>query len=212
MARRCNRGRRTTLGQNFAKAYDIKFVDADRRDQARLHDVVGSFVAHARRSDHGRTATIAGCESRRRWRRSKRCLIPIVRSSDERAVERCDDARRSVLTRAGFRVRVDARDAQPGWKYSEWDLRGVPVRIEIGPRDVDAQTAVLARRDRNQRRAGSARRASPSPSVPAALRETARRHPALALRRRRRRFLSNAHLRDDRSQPSSSSSAAVAPE
>ena len=37
-------------------------------------------------------------------------------------------------------MRVDERDEQPGWKYSEWDLRGVPVRIEIGPRDVDAQT------------------------------------------------------------------------
>src|SRR6202042_3935244 len=76
-------------------------------------------------------------------------LIPIVRSGDERAVERCTDLSQR-LNAAGFRVRVDARDAQPGWKYSEWDLRGVPVRIEIGPRDVDAQTAVLARRDRSR--------------------------------------------------------------
>ena len=51
-------------------------------------------------------------------------------------------------------MRVDDRDQQPGWKYSEWDLRGVPVRIEIGPRDVDAQTAVLARRDRSKDEAG----------------------------------------------------------
>jgi prolyl-tRNA synthetase len=54
------------------------------------------------------------------------------------------------LSDAGFRVRADLRDAQPGWKYSEWDIRGVPVRIEIGPRDVDAATAVLARRDRTK--------------------------------------------------------------
>ena len=76
-------------------------------------------------------------------------LIPIVRSGDERAVERCN-ALATQLSAAGFRVRVDARDAQQGWKYSEWDVRGVPVRIEIGPRDVDTNTAVLARRDRNR--------------------------------------------------------------
>ena len=44
-------------------------------------------------------------------------------------------------------MRVDDRDEQPGWKYSEWELRGVPVRIEIGPRDVDAERVTVVRRD-----------------------------------------------------------------
>ncbi len=59
-------------------------------------------------------------------------------------------AKRSAkdLRKAGFRVRVDDRDQQPGWKYAEWDMRGVPVRIEVGPRDVDAGNVVLVRRDR----------------------------------------------------------------
>lgn len=96
-------------------------------------------------------------------------LIPIVRSGDERAVERATTLAQE-LTRAGFRVRVDARDAQPGWKYSEWDLRGVPVRIEIGPRDVDANTAVLARRDRNRDEPGQ-RESVALAGVAAALRE-----------------------------------------
>ena len=52
------------------------------------------------------------------------------------------------LRKDGFRVKVDDRDQQPGWKYAEWDLRGVPVRIEIGPRDVEAGSVVLVRRDR----------------------------------------------------------------
>jgi len=47
-----------------------------------------------------------------------------------------------------FRVRVDAREEYtPGWKFNEWELRGVPLRIEIGPRDVEKQSVVLARRD-----------------------------------------------------------------
>ena len=74
-------------------------------------------------------------------------LIPIVRSNDRRAIETCERLAAS-LKAAGFRARVDTRDEQPGWKYSEWDMRGVPIRIEIGPRDVDAGTAVMARRDR----------------------------------------------------------------
>ena len=47
-------------------------------------------------------------------------------------------------------MRVDDRDQQPGWKYAEWDVRGVPVRIEVGPRDVDAGQAVVVRRDRDK--------------------------------------------------------------
>jgi len=70
-----------------------------------------------------------------------------VRKGDERAVAACHDAAKT-LREAGFRVKVDDRDQQPGWKYAEWDLRGVPVRVEIGPRDVDAKTVVLVRRDR----------------------------------------------------------------
>jgi prolyl-tRNA synthetase len=74
-------------------------------------------------------------------------FVPIVRSQDDRALAVCRTAA-AELAKAGFRVRVDARDHQPGWKYGEWDLRGVPVRIDVGPRDVDAGTAVLVRRDR----------------------------------------------------------------
>ena len=74
-------------------------------------------------------------------------FVPIVKSGDTRAVDACHEAAKK-LGEAGFRVRVDDRDQQPGWKYAEWDVRGVPVRIEIGPRVVDAQNAVLVRRDR----------------------------------------------------------------
>ena len=49
---------------------------------------------------------------------------------------------------ARFRVTVDDREGMtPGWKFNEWELRGVPLRIEIGPRDVEKESVVLARRD-----------------------------------------------------------------
>ncbi len=136
------------LGQNFAKAYDIKFVDADREIK---HAYTTSWGVSWRMLGglimvHGDDR---GLRIPPKMAPIEAVLIPIVRSGDDRAVELCATLAQR-LTAEGFRVRVDTRDAQPGWKYSEWDVRGVPVRIEIGPRDVDAQSAVLARRDRGR--------------------------------------------------------------
>src|SRR6185295_20325841 len=55
---------------------------------------------------------------------------------------------RDELVRAGVRVMLDDRDEYtPGWKFAEWELRGVPVRLEIGPKDIEKSQVVLARRD-----------------------------------------------------------------
>jgi prolyl-tRNA synthetase len=134
------------LGQNFAKAYDIKFVDAD------------SQIKHVYTTSWGMSWRMLGAmimvhgDDRGlrippKMAPIEAVFVPIVRSGDERAVAACQEAAKR-LRDAGFRVKVDERDQQPGWKYAEWDLRGVPVRVEMGPRDVDAKTAVLVRRDR----------------------------------------------------------------
>jgi prolyl-tRNA synthetase len=152
------------LGQNFAKAYEIKFVDADQAIKyawttswgVSWRMLGGLIMVHG--DDRGLRIPpkMAPIEA---------VFVPIVRSNDDRALALCATLAKE-LGDAGFRVRVDARDEQPGWKYSEWDLRGVPVRIEVGPRDVDAQTAVLARRDRvkgnsDQRQSVDLRRLAP---------------------------------------------------
>ncbi|HEY6325865.1 MAG TPA: proline--tRNA ligase [Candidatus Cybelea sp.] len=156
------------LGQNFAKAYDITFVDADR---AIKHVYTTSWGVSWRMLGglimvHGDDR---GLRIPPKMAPIEAVVIPIVRSNDDRAVEVSRATARS-LKEAGFRVRVDDRDEQPGWKYSEWDLRGVPVRIEIGPRDIDAQTAVLARRDRNKDEAGQ-RQSVGLAELPAKLRD-----------------------------------------
>ncbi len=156
------------LGQNFAKAYDITFADADR---AIKHVYTTSWGVSWRMLGglimvHGDDR---GLRIPPKMAPIEAVVIPIVRSNDDRAIELSRDSARR-LREAGFRVRVDERDQQPGWKYSEWDLRGVPVRIEIGPRDVDAQTAILARRDRNKDEAGQ-RQSVALADLPAKLRE-----------------------------------------
>ncbi|MDE2480757.1 MAG: proline--tRNA ligase [bacterium] len=134
------------LGQNFAKAYEITFVDADQQIKHAYTTSWGMSwrMLGAMIMTHGDDR---GLRIPPKMAPIEAVFVPIVRKGDERAVEACRDAAKT-LRAAGFRVKVDDRDQQPGWKYAEWDVRGVPLRIEIGPRDVDAGTAVLVRRDK----------------------------------------------------------------
>jgi prolyl-tRNA synthetase len=136
------------LGQNFARAYDITFVDADQRIK---HVYTTSWgmswrMLGAMIMVHGDDR---GLRIPPKMAPLEAVIVPIVRSGDDRAVGAAHEAAKT-LHEAGLRVKVDDRDQQPGWKYAEWDLRGVPVRIEIGPRDVDSRSADLVRRDRGK--------------------------------------------------------------
>jgi prolyl-tRNA synthetase len=136
------------LGQNFARAYDITFTDSDQQVKYAYTTSWGMSwrMLGALIMVHGDDR---GLRIPPKMAPIEAVFVPIQRSNDDRAVAVCRRAA-DDLGKAGFRVRVDARDQQPGWKYNEWDLRGVPVRVEIGPRDVDAGTAVLVRRDRRK--------------------------------------------------------------
>jgi len=76
-------------------------------------------------------------------------IVPIYRSEDDRrvvaeAIDRVQKSLSEVMTASGpLRVKVDWREESPGFKYSHWEQRGVPVRLEIGPRDVAAAQGVL---------------------------------------------------------------------
>jgi prolyl-tRNA synthetase len=77
-------------------------------------------------------------------------IVPIYKNDAERGpvLETMERLKRA-LTAAGLRVRVDDReDLTPGFKFNDWELRGVPVRLEVGPKDVTNGVAALARRDR----------------------------------------------------------------
>lgn len=76
-------------------------------------------------------------------------IVPIWRSDDQKGLvmEAIDSVQRELVD-AGVRVHIDSREGlTPGFKFNDWEMRGVPVRMEIGPRDVQSGTAVLARRD-----------------------------------------------------------------
>jgi prolyl-tRNA synthetase len=136
------------LGQNFAKAFDIKFLNQNNElDYAWTTSwglstrMVGAIImAHG--DDQGlmlppRLAPI------------QVVIVPIWRKDEERtAVLALANQMAQTLKGAGVRVRLDDRDElSAGFKFNDWELRGVPLRIEIGPRDVQQNAVVLARRD-----------------------------------------------------------------
>jgi prolyl-tRNA synthetase len=135
------------LGQNFARAYDVTFLNADGElDYAwatswgfTTRMVGATIIAHGDDAGLRLPPAIAPIQV---------VIVPIHRTDEERAaVHPVADALRADLAAAGIRVRLDDREQhRPGFKFAEWELKGVPVRIELGPRDVAAGRAVLASR------------------------------------------------------------------
>ena len=79
-------------------------------------------------------------------------MVPIPRGNWKETVLPRAQAIRDELVARGVRVMLDDRDTQtPGWKFNEWELRGVPLRLEIGPKDLEKSQVVLARRDTREK-------------------------------------------------------------
>ena len=82
-------------------------------------------------------------------------IVPIPRGNwQETVLPKCAARSRAQLRAAGIRVMLDDRDAYtPGWKFAEWEMRGVPLRLEIGPKDIEKRQVLLARRDTREKAA-----------------------------------------------------------
>jgi prolyl-tRNA synthetase len=138
------------LGQNFAKAYGVQFQDRDGEQQyayatswgvsTRL--VGGVIMTHGDDRGLRLPPEVAPYEI---------VIIPIYKSGDERSrVHEALDRVKAAL--AGRRVKIDDREQlRPGYKYNEWELKGVPLRVELGPRDAEGRHVVVARRDTGEK-------------------------------------------------------------
>lgn len=134
------------LGQNFAKAFDIQYLDENNQLQycwTTSWGVSTRFIG-AIIMTHGDDQ---GLILPPRLAPHQVVIVPIFRNDDERAaVMPVVDQVRNEL--AGFRIKVDDRtEVTPGFKFNDWEMRGVPLRLEIGPKDVKNGTVMAARRD-----------------------------------------------------------------
>ena len=76
-------------------------------------------------------------------------VIPIMQNKDG-VLNKAYEVK-EALVKAGLRVKVDDTDKKPGWKFSEQEMRGIPVRVEMGPRDIEAGQAIIVRRDTREK-------------------------------------------------------------
>jgi prolyl-tRNA synthetase len=138
------------LGQNFAKAFDITFQARDKS------------VQHVWGTSWGMTTRLIGAAIMVHGDDSGLVLppriapfqvviVPIGRDNWRETVLPRAKEIQDTLVAAGFRVTLDARDERPGWKFSEWEMRGVPLRIEIGPKDIEKSQVLTARRDTREK-------------------------------------------------------------
>ena len=135
------------LGQNFSKAFEIQYSDENNELQhpfqtswgvsTRLIGMI--FMAHGDDKGLQLPPNLAPTQS---------VLIPIIPNEDSKSIvlETVNNLHEEL--RKDYRIKIDDRDnISPGFKFNEWELKGVPLRIEIGPKDIENNSVVFSRRD-----------------------------------------------------------------
>ena len=140
------------LGQNFAKAFDVKFSDKNNT----LDYVWATSWGVSTRLIGGLVMTHSddqGLVLPPRIAPLQVVIVPIYKGDDQKAI--LDEKVNGILASfkaAGIRVKYDDSDNQrPGWKFAEYELKGVPVRIAVGPRDLENNQVEIARRDTKEK-------------------------------------------------------------
>lgn len=133
------------LGQGFGKAFNIKFMDENKNEQIPWQSswgfstrLIGAIVMV-----HGDDF---GLVLPPRIAKNKAVIVPIIfGDSKEKVMKKANEIAKSL---ADFNVLVDSRENySAGWKFSDWELKGMPLRIEVGPKDIEKKQAVVVRRD-----------------------------------------------------------------
>jgi prolyl-tRNA synthetase len=134
------------LGQRFAKAFDIKYMDTDGQFKYIYQTcygvserVLGAVIGiHGDEKGLFFPPEIAPIQV---------VIVPIAKPEDVQVLEYARRVK-EILEKSGIRVFIDDDlEKSPGWKYYYWEMKGVPVRIEVGPREVGEKTVTIARRD-----------------------------------------------------------------
>lgn len=134
------------FGDGFARAFNIQYSDKDNK------------LKYVHQTSWGMTTRLIGAIIMVHGDNSGLVLPPLVAPTQvmiipiaqhkEGVLEKAEELRERLK---GFRVKVDDSDKSPGWKFSEQEMRGIPVRIEIGPKDIEANQAILVRRDTGEK-------------------------------------------------------------
>ena len=136
------------FGNGFAKAFNIQFLDSDNQLKYAYETswgvstriIGGIIMTHGDDSGLVLPPSVAPIQV---------VVIP-VQQHKEGVIEKANEIA-DLLKSAGYRVKVDASEQSPGWKFSEYEMKGVPLRVEIGPRDIAENKCVIVRRDNREK-------------------------------------------------------------
>ncbi len=140
------------LSDNFAHGFDIQFLDADGQRKycfttswgMSTRMIGGIIMVHGDKNGLMLPPHLAPYQV---------VIVPIWRKEQEKEVVTGLVSRVQQQLKGKVRVRVDWSENTPGWKYNEWEMRGVPLRMEVGPRDVQNNSVMLVRRDNRAKEA-----------------------------------------------------------
>ena len=136
------------FGNGFAKAFDIQFLDSDNQLKYAYETswgvstriIGGIIMTHGDDSGLVLPPSVAPIQ----------VVIVPIQQHKEGVLDVAYNVK-DVLTKAGFRVKVDDSEQSPGWKFAEYEMKGVPLRVEIGPRDIAEGKCVIVRRDNREK-------------------------------------------------------------
>lgn len=132
------------LGSNFAKGFEIKYLDSDGELKLPYQTswgvstrLIGALImAHGDKRGLALPPRVAPIQV---------IVIPVA-SHKEGVIDKADEVYQELMN-AGIRAERDFSDNTPGWKFNEWEMKGVPIRLEQGPRDIENGVVQLVRRD-----------------------------------------------------------------
>ena len=136
------------LGKNFSSAFEIRYLDRDGqlKNPYQTSWGVSTRLIGALIMAHGDQR---GLKLPPRVAPVQVVVIPVAQHKAG-VIEKAEGLA-AALREAGFRVEVDAREQSVGWKFNEWEMKGAPLRLEIGPRDIENGVAVYSRRDTHEK-------------------------------------------------------------
>ncbi len=137
------------LGQNFSRPFNINFLDKEGKNQygwqnswgVSTRSIGGMIVMHGDDKGLVLPPKVAPIQA---------VIIPILfENTKEKVMKKAEEMKKEL---SKFSVELDNRENySPGWKFNHWELKGVPIRIEIGPRDLENKQVVVARRDTSEK-------------------------------------------------------------
>ena len=139
------------LGQNFSKSFGIKFTDKDGKERHGWQTCYGPAISRIIASVIAMHGDDKGLRFPFRIAPLQAVIIPINPKNEKTVKQFCDKVKDELFD-SGLRVEVDDSDFTPGWKFNHWEMKGVPIRLEIGPKEAKAGSVTLVRRDTGEKK------------------------------------------------------------